>query len=98
MILFLIPLVFVVVVVGKAFQIMRVVATPLGKLDSRRVISPDYAVVELLTAIIMILCCLLAGTLARSPWGRKVNEKLDSVLLQMSPRLCLGEGHHRGYS
>jgi len=40
-------------------------------------------VVELLTVGIMILGCLLAGTLARSPWGRKVNEKLDAVLLQM---------------
>ena len=39
--------------------------------------------VELLTVGIMILGCLLAGTLARSPWGRKVNEKLDAVLLQM---------------
>jgi hypothetical protein len=31
-VLFLIPLVFAAVVVGKAFQIMRVIATPLGKL------------------------------------------------------------------
>jgi len=38
-----------------------------------------------LTAFIMILCCLLAGTLARSPWGRRVNEQLDAVLLQMIP-------------
>ena len=83
-VLFLIPLVFVVVVVGKAFQIMKVVATPLGKLVSVESLA-GYTVVELLTVIIMILCCLLAGTLARSPWGRKVNEKLDAVLLQMIP-------------
>ena len=83
-VLFLIPLVFVVVVVGKAFQIMKVVATPLGKLISAESFA-GYTVVELLTVIIMILFCLLAGTLARSPWGRKVNEKLDAVLLQMIP-------------
>ena len=83
-ILFLIPLVFVVVVVGKAFQIMKVVATPLAKLIPAQNLA-GYAVVELLTVGIMILGCLLAGTLARSPWGRKVNEKLDAVLLQMIP-------------
>ena len=83
-ILFLIPLVFVVVVVGKAFQIMKVVATPLARLIPVENLA-GYAVVELLTAGIMILGCLLAGTLARSPWGRKVNEKLDAVLLQMIP-------------
>jgi len=83
-ILFLIPLVFAVVVVGKAFQIMKVVATPLAKLIPAQNLA-GYAVVELLTVGIMILGCLLAGTLARSPWGRKVNEKLDAVLLQMIP-------------
>jgi uncharacterized membrane protein len=83
-ILFLIPLVFVVVIVGKAFQIMKAVATPLAKLISVESFA-GYAVVELLTAIIMILCCVLAGTLARSPWARKIHEKLDAVLLQMIP-------------
>jgi len=83
-VLFLIPLVFVVVVVGKAFQIMKVVATPLAKLIPAENYA-GYAVVELLTVGIMILGCLLVGTLARSPWGRKVNEKLDAVLLQMIP-------------
>ena len=83
-ILFLIPLVFVVVVVGKAFQILKVVATPLAKLIPVEDFA-GFAVVELLTASILILGCLLAGTLARSPWGRKVNEKLDAVLLQMIP-------------
>ncbi len=83
-VLFLIPLVFVVVFFGKAFQIMKVVATPLGKLIPVESFA-GFAVVEILTAFIMILCCLLAGTLARSPWGRKANEKLDTILLQVIP-------------
>jgi len=82
--IFLIPLVCVVVVVGKAFQIMKVVAKPLGNLIPVESVA-GFAVVELLTTFIMILFCLLAGMLARSPWGRKVNAKLDSVLLQMIP-------------
>ena len=83
-ILFLIPLVFVVVVVGKAFQIMKVVATPVAKLIPVENVA-GYAVVELLTAGILILGCLLAGVLARSPWGRTIHEKLDTVLLNMIP-------------
>ena len=83
-VLFLIPLVFVVVVFGKAFQIMKVVGTPLGKLVPVESFA-GFAIVEILTAFIMILSCLLAGMLARSPWGQRVNEKLDAVLLQMIP-------------
>ena len=89
-VLFLIPLVFVVVVFGKAFQIMKVVATPLAKLIPVENLA-GYAVVELLTAGIMILGCLLAGTLARSPWGRKANEKLDTILLQVIPGYAWAE-------
>jgi uncharacterized membrane protein len=83
-VLFLIPLVFVVVVFGKAFQIMKVVATPLGKLIAIESFA-GFAVVEILTVFIMVLCCLLAGMLARSPWGKKLNEKIDVILLQMIP-------------
>ena len=78
--LFLLPLVLVVVVLGKAFQIMKVVATPLGKLIPIESVA-GFAIVEILTVLIMIVCCLLA----RSPWGKKVNEKLDAMLLQMMP-------------
>ena len=83
-VLFLVPLVFAVMVLGKAFQIMKVVATPLGKLIPIESFA-GFAKVEILTTLIMILACLLAGTLARSPWGQKLNEKLDAVLLQMIP-------------
>jgi uncharacterized membrane protein len=83
-VLFLIPLVFAVVVLGKAFQIMKVVATPLGKLIPIESFA-GFAIVEILTASIMILFCLFAGILARSPWGQKVNEKLDAALLHMVP-------------
>ncbi len=83
-VLFLIPLVFVVVVFGKAFQIMKVVATPLGKLIPVESFA-GFAVVEILTVLVMILCCLFAGMIARSPWGQKVSKKLDAVLLQMIP-------------
>jgi uncharacterized membrane protein len=82
--LFLIPLVLVVVVLGKAFEIMKVVATPLSKLVPVESVA-GFAKVEVLTALVLILSCLLVGMLARSPWGQKVNAKLDEMLLHIVP-------------
>lgn len=83
-VLFLLALVVVVVVVEKAFQIMKVVATPLGKFFFTDSIA-GIAMVEILTVVIMLLCCLIAGLVARSPWGRNLHQKLDTVLLNIFP-------------
>ena len=83
-ILFLIPLVFVVVFFGKAFQIMKVVAIPVSKLiPYERLVG--FIVVDIITVVIIILFCLLVGIVARSTWGRGMNQKLDAALLQMIP-------------
>jgi uncharacterized membrane protein len=83
-ILFLIPLVMVVVVFGKAFQILKTVANPLVKLIPIESIA-GFALVEVLTAVIMLLCCLMAGLVARSQWGRNIYAKIDSILLELIP-------------
>ena len=83
-VLFLIPLVVVVIIFGKAFRIMKVVATPVSRLIPVDSVA-GFAVVEIVTLTILMLACLLAGLLARSPWGRKLHSKLDSVLLQLIP-------------
>ena len=82
--IFLIPMVFVVAVVGKAIQIMQSVAVPLGKLIPVESVA-GIAIVPILTTLILILSCLLAGVLARSSVGQRVYKKLDTVLLQMIP-------------
>jgi uncharacterized membrane protein len=83
-VLFLVPLVFVVVVVGKAFQIMKTIAVPIGKLIPVESVA-GIAIVPIITSLVLILSCLLAGLIARSPAGRKVYQKLDTALLQMIP-------------
>ena len=83
-VVFLIPLVMAVVVIGKAFQILKVVATPVDKLIPIESVA-GVALVEVLTVAIMLLCCLLAGLIARGSWGRNVAAKLDSVLLHLVP-------------
>jgi uncharacterized membrane protein len=90
-IIFLIPLVFVVAFFGKAFQIMKAVATPVGKLIPYETLA-GFIVVDLLTILIIILCCLMAGMLARSPWGRRVNARLDAALLQVIPAYAWVKG------
>ena len=83
-IVFLIPFVFIVVFLGKAFQIMKVIATPVSNLiPYERLVG--FIVIDVITVFIIILFCLLAGALARSPWGRKANQKLETALLQMIP-------------
>ena len=83
-VIFLIPLVIIVAAVGKAFQIMQVVAAPLNRLIPIESVA-GFAFIDVLAVIVMVLLCLIAGLAARSPWGRKMYAKLDELLLQMIP-------------
>lgn len=78
--IFLVPVVIVVVVVGKAFKIMLVVAKPVGAL-----IPTDYiggvAVANILAVLAIALVCFIAGLIARSGLARKAYRSLNSVLL-----------------
>ena len=90
-IVFLIPLVFVVAFFGKAFQIMKAVATPVGKLIPFDTVA-GFIVLDILTVLIIVICCLLAGLLARSPWGRRMNARIDAALLQVIPAYAWVKG------
>jgi len=83
-VLFLIPMVFVVVVIGKAFKIIKVVAMPLHEVIPIDSIA-GIALEEIITVIIMLLCCLLAGTVAHSAWGGSINKKIETALLNIIP-------------
>ncbi len=83
-VIFLIPLVIIVAAVGKAFQIMQVVAAPLNRLIPIESVA-GFAFIDVLAVIVMVLLCLIAGLAARSPWCRKMYAKLDELLLQMIP-------------
>jgi uncharacterized membrane protein len=83
-VVFLIPLVIVVVTVGKAFQIVKVLAQPLVRLFPIQTVV-GVAFVDFLTVVLMVLMCLVAGLVARSAPGQKVHEKVDALLLQFLP-------------
>ena len=65
-IIFLIPLVFVVAVLGKALQITKSVAVPIGNLIPIESVA-GVAIVPILMTVILFLSCFLAGVAARSP-------------------------------
>jgi len=84
-IVFLVPLVFLGAVLGKAFSIMKLLGRPLAQLLQVDRTVLGFAFVELLTGMLLVLVCLLAGLLAKSELARTSREKLDTWLLHLIP-------------
>ena len=89
--IFLLPLVFVVVIMGKAMEIFKTLATPLTQFISVDTVA-GIAVVEIISATLVALACLLAGVIAKSPLGQRLYSGIDNVLLALIP----GYGWIRG--
>jgi uncharacterized membrane protein len=83
-VLFLVPLVFIVLILGKAHEIMAKVALPLGRLVPVDTVA-GVGVINLLAILLLLLTCLLAGLLARSRLARAFYQKIDRVLLELIP-------------
>ena len=77
---FMVPVVIVVAIAGKALEIMMLVAKPLG-----RVIPVDsiggVALANVLALLGLALFCFIAGLIARSEMAMKAYRSLDSALL-----------------
>jgi uncharacterized membrane protein len=87
-IIFLIPLVFVAVVLGKAFSLMLVVARPVGKLIPIESVA-GIALVNLIAVVAMLVFCFLAGVAARSAVGARLFQSVDNLLLMLVPKYAL---------
>ncbi len=83
-ILFLVPLVFVALILGKAYELMMRVAEPLSRLLPVDTIA-GVGIVNLLAIAVMLLFCLLAGVIARSRPARHLYDRFDRVLLELIP-------------
>jgi uncharacterized membrane protein len=81
---FLLPLVLLVVLFGKAFGIMRTISTPVAGLISADKFA-GYAVADLVALIVLLTVTLLAGLLARSSVFDSFYQKLDAIILQIVP-------------
>ena len=77
---FMVPLVIVAAVLGKALEIMKLVAMPMGKwipVDS----IVGVGLGNILALLVLALICFVAGFIARSKRAAKVYRSLDSILL-----------------
>ena len=87
-IVFLLPLVFITMILGKAFQLMMVVAKPVDKIIPLDSVG-NIAFVNIVAALAILLSCFLAGMAARSGWGRGVSEAADEKLRLFIPGYAL---------
>ena len=89
--IFLIPFVFIVAILGKAVNIMIVFAKPLESLIPFETIG-GIAVINILAILIMILLCFLAGLFSKSTAGKRAFNSLDSKLLTLLPGYAFVKG------
>ncbi len=82
--IFLIPFVLIVSVLGKAIKTMIVVARPLEKMIPLESIG-GIAVIHILAILLLVFLCFLAGLFARSSAGKRGFNWLDSKLIMMIP-------------
>jgi uncharacterized membrane protein len=83
-VLFLVPLVFIVMIFGKAFEIMSAVAKPLERFLPIDTVA-GVGMINILAILIMLLVCVIAGLIARSRPAQAFYQRVDSVLLELIP-------------
>lgn len=83
-VLFLIPLAFIAMILGKAFQIMSLVAKPIEKLMPIDSIA-GVGIINIVAVVIMLLVCVVTGILARSRPAQAFYKKVDGILLELIP-------------
>jgi uncharacterized membrane protein len=81
---FLIPIVVVVIILNKAFNIMMLVADPLDKLIPIESIA-GVALSNILAVFSTFAACFLAGLVARSKLGKTTFRLIDAKLLLFFP-------------
>jgi uncharacterized membrane protein len=86
-ILFLLPLVLVIMMLGKAHQIMVKISGPLASKLPDHFLGLDGS--GILAVVLLVLVCFIAGLLIRSPRLKKQVEKLEENLLIYIPGYIL---------
>ena len=79
-IVFMVPIVIIIVILGKAFELMLKVARPIDKLIPIESIG-GIAFANLLALLAVLVICFVAGVAARSPLAKKFYRAIDNGLL-----------------
>ncbi len=83
-IVFLIPFLIITVLLGKVFDIMLLIADPIGDMVTPEG-AADFVVTNLLAALLVLVICLLAGLLAKSAMMKRLFVTLDRRLNLLIP-------------
>jgi uncharacterized membrane protein len=83
-VVFLVPFIVIVFVLGKAFQLMSHVAAPLSKVVPLETVG-DIAVVNLIAIGLILLLCFLAGLIARTAVADSLVHGLETRVLSHIP-------------
>jgi len=83
-IVFLVPFVVLIFVLGKAFQLVSHVAAPLAQVVPLETVG-DIAVVNLIAAALILLLCFAAGLVARTALADRLVRGLETRVLARVP-------------
>jgi uncharacterized membrane protein len=83
--IFLVPFAVVLLVFGKVFNVSMHLAQPIADRIPIDAVA-GIALANIVSAVIILVACLLAGIAAESAPGRRLYRKVDEVLLNLIPR------------
>lgn len=90
-VVFLLPLIVVLTVLGQGLALMAGVAQPLAAMFPNRQIG-GVALASLVAVLLLVLLCYAAGLLARAALGRALSASLEDRLQTLYPRYTIIKG------
>jgi len=82
--LFLIPIVVLAMILGKAYKVMMLIAVPVDRLIPIQTIG-GVALVNILAVLCIFVGCFIAGLVAKSKLGKATFNMIDAKLLLFFP-------------
>ena len=90
-VLFLVPVVFVAVILGKAFELSMMVAKPLDSLVAEETIR-GVAIANIIAILLILVVCFLAGLAAKfGPIAIRV-KRVEDMLIDILPGYVVAKG------
>jgi uncharacterized membrane protein len=90
-VLFLVPLAFIAIVLGKAFEVSMLLATPLDGLIPLKSVA-GIALANIIAVILILAICFAAGLAANSKVFSKRVGRVDDILIDMMPGYAVAKG------
>lgn len=94
-VVFLLPLVVVLVVVGQGLALMTRVVQPLMSWLPYQTLG-GVALVSIAALVLLVLLCFAAGVLARAAFGRALSDRFDARLQTIYPRYAVIKAMSQG--